>query len=55
MNYAFTCIDCESVHFIVRWDQIGHVWMIACEGCGAIYKLIPTGVAEVHMKGIDQS
>jgi hypothetical protein len=34
---------------------VNHVWLVCCEGYGAIYNLIPTGMAELRMKGIDQS
>jgi hypothetical protein len=53
--HLFLCVDCESPHFLVRWNEASHIWTVACEGCGAIYRLIPTGTAEVLMKGIDQS
>lgn len=57
---CFLCPDCESVHFIVRWtreasDTASHSWMICCEGCGAIYRLLPNGAAELHMRGIEQN
>jgi hypothetical protein len=55
MNHLFLCVECESIHFLVRWDQVGHVWTICCEGCGAIYNLQPTGMAEVRRKRVDQS
>jgi hydrogenase maturation factor HypF (carbamoyltransferase family) len=35
------CTDCESPHFLVRWDRVNYVWIVCCEGCGAIYELVP--------------
>jgi hypothetical protein len=49
------CADCESPHFLVRWDAINSVWVVCCEGCGAIYQLTGGGTAELRMKGIEQS
>jgi hypothetical protein len=52
--FLILCVDCESPHFLVRWDVGKGLWMIACEGCGAIYSLTPDGTAELFMKGIDR-
>jgi hydrogenase maturation factor HypF (carbamoyltransferase family) len=49
------CTDCESPHFLVRWDRVNYVWIVCCEGCGAIYELVPMGRVQLRMKGIDQS
>ena len=50
---CFLCPECESPHFIVRWNDHRHSWMVCCEGCGAIYVLTPTGTTELFMKGIE--
>jgi hypothetical protein len=52
--YLILCVECESPHFLVRWDAVKGGWIICCEGCGAIYRLTPDGTAELFMKGIDQ-
>lgn len=51
----FTCPNCDSPHFLVRWNEADHLWKIACEGCGEICSLIPTGRVELVMRGIDPS
>jgi hypothetical protein len=43
---VLTCPECDSVHFNVRWgwesrDIAATLWQICCEGCGAIYNLLP--------------
>jgi hypothetical protein len=36
--------ECQSVHFnIARPLQFSDTWMACCEGCGAIYDLLPSG------------
>jgi hypothetical protein len=55
---CFSCPNCDSPHFLVRWglpDSAIQYWTICCEGCGAVYRLDPNGVAEVLMKGIEQA
>ena len=48
-SILFTCTECESVHFnIARPLQFSDLWLICCEGCGAIYDLLPSGDAQVH-------
>jgi hypothetical protein len=52
--HLLICAHCESLHFLVRWDAINSVWVVCCEGCGAIYQLTGGGTAELRMKGIEQ-
>jgi hypothetical protein len=41
---VFICTECQSVHFnIARPLQFSDTWMACCEGCGAIYDLLPSG------------
>lgn len=47
------CIDCESPHFNVRWNDETHLWNMACEGCGCVYELLPSGTVQSVSKGIE--
>ncbi len=52
---VFTCPECGSVHFNLRWareapDTAKHLWNVCCEGCGTVYDLNPNGTAEPHSK-----
>lgn len=44
------CVECESVHFNVKWSVFQHLWQICCEGCGCIHQLIPTGSIQLRRK-----
>jgi hypothetical protein len=49
--FVLTCPECESVHFNVRPPlQFSDIWQICCEGCGAIYNLLPSGEAQLHSR-----
>lgn len=50
-SFVFTCNDCESPHFNVRWNQESCFWEIVCEGCGDLYSLIPEGYAQLERRG----
>jgi hypothetical protein len=49
----FRCVDCESPHFLVQWNDTRHLWQCCCEGCGNIYNLLPSGTAEQPIMGVD--
>lgn len=53
--HLLLCADCESPHFLARWDRVNYVWVVCCEGCGAIYELLPMGRTQLRMKGIEKS
>jgi hypothetical protein len=42
-----TCVNCDNVHFNVRWSQTNFVWMIACESCGFVYSLYADGTIQI--------
>lgn len=43
------CAECDGVHFnVARPRQFSDIWLVCCEGCGAIYDLLPNGETQLH-------
>jgi hypothetical protein len=48
---VFTCTECDSVHFnVARPLPFSDIWKVCCEGCGAIYDLLPSGDVQLHSR-----